>query len=52
VVKALSLTYVADALCDVISKGESLWSARRDIVVLAVTTRVFMALSVRFFRWE
>ena len=52
VVKALPLTYRANALRDVIIKGESLWFVRRDIVVLAVTTTVFLALSVRFFRWE
>jgi ABC-2 type transport system permease protein len=52
VVKAMPLAYLADALRDIIIKGETLWFVRLDIVVLSVTTAVFLALSVRFFRWE
>jgi ABC-2 type transport system permease protein len=52
VVTALPLTYVANSLRDVIIRGESLWFVRLDIVVLCVTTAVFLRLSVRCFRWE
>lgn len=51
-VKLLPLTYLANALRDVIIKGETLWYVRLDIAVLAVTAAVFLVLSIRFFRWE
>lgn len=52
VVKALPLTYLANALRDVIIKGHSLWFVRWDILILTVTGLVFFGLSVRYFRWE
>jgi ABC-2 type transport system permease protein len=52
IVKALPLTYLANALRDVMIKGASLWFVRWDIVVLLVTATIFMVLSVRMFRWE
>jgi ABC-2 type transport system permease protein len=52
IVKAMPLTYLANALRDVFIKGTSLWFVRWDIVVLLVTATIFMVLSVRMFRWE
>jgi ABC-2 type transport system permease protein len=52
IVKAMPLTYLANALRDVIIKGATLWFVRWDIVVLLVTATLFMTLSVRMFRWE
>lgn len=52
VVKAMPLTYLANALRDVIIKGETLWSVRWDLVVLAGVGTGFLALSVRYFRWD
>jgi ABC-2 type transport system permease protein len=52
VVHAMPLKYLADALRNVIIKGQSLWFVRWDIVVLMIVTAVFFGLSVRFFRWE
>jgi ABC-2 type transport system permease protein len=52
VVKAMPLAYLADALRSVIIQGDSLWSVRLDIVVLLGVGVVFLAFSVRFFKWE
>jgi ABC-2 type transport system permease protein len=52
VVKALPLTYLANALRDVIIKGHTLWFVRWDVLILTVTGVLFFGLSVRYFRWE
>jgi ABC-2 type transport system permease protein len=52
VVHAMPLKYLADALRNVIIKGQTLWFVRWDILVLMVVSTVFLGLSVRFFRWE
>ena len=52
VVKAMPLKYLADALRNVVIDAQGLWSVRLDIIVLVGVTAVFMAVSVRFFRWE
>jgi ABC-2 type transport system permease protein len=49
IVKALPLTYLANALRDVFIKGASLWFVRWDILVLLITRRSSGA-SVRMFR--
>ncbi len=52
IVNALPLTYLARALRDVFIKGASLWFVRWDILVLLITAAIFLALSVRLFKWE
>jgi len=52
VVKAMPLTYLANAMRDVIIHGTTLWFVRLDIAVLAVFTVVFLGLSIRYFKWE
>ncbi len=52
VVKAMPLTYLADAMRDVVVNGHSLWSVRWEILILLGCTVVFMAVAVRFFRWD
>lgn len=52
VVKAMPLYYLANALRDVMIKGHDLWFVRWDIAVLVAVTSLFLALSIRFFRWE
>jgi ABC-2 type transport system permease protein len=52
VVKALPLTYLAEGMRDVVVDAHSLWFIRWDIAVLVGSTVVFMAIAVRFFRWE
>lgn len=48
----MPLKYLADALRNVIIKGQTLWFVRGDVVILVAVTMVFLGLSVRFFRWE
>jgi ABC-2 type transport system permease protein len=52
VVHAMPLKYLADAMRAVIIQGQSLWHVRWDILILSAVGMVFLALSVRFFRWE
>ena len=52
VVRAMPLKYLADAMREVIIQGRSLWYVRWDILILVLVGAVFLALSVRFFRWE
>lgn len=52
VVKALPLTYLAEGMRDVVVDAHSLWDIRLDLAVLLGCTVVFMAVAVRFFRWE
>jgi ABC-2 type transport system permease protein len=52
VVKAMPLYYLANAMRDVMIKGFALWAVRWDIMILVLVTGVFLACSVRFFRWE
>jgi ABC-2 type transport system permease protein len=52
VVHAMPLKYLADALREVIIKGQTLWFVRWDILILMIVTIVFLGLSVRFFQWE
>ena len=52
VVKAMPLTYLANALREVIITGHSLWFVRWDILILMAVTLVFLVLSIRYFRWE
>jgi ABC-2 type transport system permease protein len=52
VVKAMPLTYLAEAMRDVVVDGHSLWFVRWDIVILLGFTVVFMAVAIKLFRWE
>lgn len=52
VVKIMPLTYLADAMREIIVDGAGLWAVRIDIAVLLATTAVFLVVGVRFFRWE
>jgi len=52
IVKVMPLYYLANALRDVMVKGFALWVVRWDVLVLVLVTCAFLALSVRFFRWE
>jgi ABC-2 type transport system permease protein len=52
VVHAMPLTYLADAMRNVIIQGQTLWYVRWDILVLVGVGALFLGLSVRFFRWE
>ncbi len=52
VVKAMPLKYLADALRSIVIDGHSLWFVRLDVLVLVAVMMVFMAFSIKFFRWE
>ena len=52
VVHAMPLKYLADAMRAVVIQGHSLWSVRLDMLVLVGVALVFLAFSVRFFKWE
>ncbi|MFA4965745.1 MAG: ABC transporter permease [Thermoleophilia bacterium] len=52
VVKAMPLTYLADALRAVILDDVGLWAVRWDLAVLLAVTAVFVVVAWRFFRWE
>jgi ABC-2 type transport system permease protein len=52
VVKAMPLSYLANALRDVMVRGFALGVVRWYLFILVLVTGVFFALSVRFFRWE
>jgi len=52
IIKVLPLTYLVNALRDVIIKDRTLWFVRWDILILTATGLLFLGLSVRYFRWE
>jgi ABC-2 type transport system permease protein len=52
VVHAMPLKYLADAMRAVIIQGHSLGYVWLDMVVLVGVALVFLAFSVRFFKWE
>ncbi len=52
VIKALPLKYLADAMRDVMIKAEPLSAIKFELGVLAATTVVFFAISVKLWRWE
>jgi ABC-2 type transport system permease protein len=52
ITKLLPLTYLADGLRDLMVRGGTLQDQWLNILVLAITCVVGIALSVRFFRWE
>lgn len=52
VVKAMPLTYLADALRAVIIDDVGLWAVRWNLVILVAVTAVFVLVAWRFFRWE
>ena len=52
VVKFLPLTYLDDALRQIMVDGSPLHSMTTDIAVMAVWTVVCLAITIRFFRWD
>ncbi len=52
VVKAMPLTYLANAMRDVVIDAHSLWFVRWNIAILIGFTIVFMVIAVKLFRWE
>ena len=52
VVKILPLTYLNDALRQIMVAGTPLYPMTTDIIVLAVWAIVSLAVTVRFFRWD
>lgn len=51
-VKILPLTYLNDALRQIMVAGTPLYSMTTDIVVLAVWAVVSLGVTIRFFRWD
>ena len=51
-VKILPLTYLNDALRQIMVAGTPLYSMTTDIAVLAVWAVVTLAVTIRFFRWD
>jgi ABC-2 type transport system permease protein len=52
VVKILPLTYLNDALRQIMVAGTPLYSMTTDIIILAVWAVVTLVVTVRFFRWD
>jgi ABC-2 type transport system permease protein len=52
VVKAMPLTYLAEAMRDAVVDGHSLWFVRWDVVILLGFTVAFTVVAVTLFRWE
>jgi len=52
VVKILPLTYVSDALRQIMVDGSPLHSMTIDIAVMAAWAAVCLAITIRFFRWD
>jgi ABC-2 type transport system permease protein len=52
VVKILPLTYLNDALRQIMVAGTPLYSMTTDIVVLAGWAVVTLAITIRFFEWD
>ena len=52
VVKALPLTYLSDALRQIMVDGAPLYSMTTDIIVLAGWMAVTLLITIRFFRWD
>ncbi|MDD5093039.1 MAG: ABC transporter permease [Dehalococcoidia bacterium] len=52
VVKMLPLTYLSDALRQIMVDGSPLYSMTTDIGVMLVWTVVSLAITIRFFRWD
>ena len=52
VVKILPLTYVSDALRQIMVDGSPLHSMTVDIAVMAAWTVICLAITIRFFRWD
>jgi ABC-2 type transport system permease protein len=51
-VKILPLTYLNDALRQIMVAGTPLYSMTTDIIVLAAWAVVTLAVTIRFFRWD
>jgi ABC-2 type transport system permease protein len=51
-VKILPLTYLNDALRQIMVAGTPLYSMGIDIIVLAVWAIVSLGVTIRFFRWD
>ncbi len=52
VVKILPLTYVSDALRQIMVDGSPLHSMTIDVAVMAAWTAVCLSITIRFFRWD
>lgn len=52
VIRVLPLRYLADAMRDVMVKGEVFANIQRDLGILLAITFVFFLASVRLWRWE
>ena len=52
VVKALPLTYLNDALRQIMVAGTPLYSMTADIIILGVWAIVTLGVTIRFFRWD
>jgi ABC-2 type transport system permease protein len=52
VARLLPLAYMVDALRAPMMRGEGLAAIWRDLLALAITFGVALAIAVRFFRWE
>jgi len=52
VVKILPLTYVSDALRQIMVDGSPLHSMTIDVAVMAAWTVVCLSITIRFFRWD
>lgn len=52
VVKILPLTYVSDALRQIMVDGSPLHSMTVDVAVMAAWTVVCLSITIRFFRWD
>lgn len=51
-IKVLPLTYLANALRDVMMRGEGFTAVSRDMGILAIYGIVIFAVSVKAFKWE
>jgi ABC-2 type transport system permease protein len=51
-VKILPLTYLNDALRQIMVAGTPLYSMTTDIAVLAAWAIVSLGVTIRFFRWD
>ena len=52
VVKFLPLTYLSDALRQIMVDGTPLHSMAIDVAVMAGWTVICLAITIRFFRWD
>lgn len=52
ITQAMPLTYLANALRDIMVHGNTLVTVWLNVIVMLVTTVIALLLAVRFFRWE